>query len=352
MKQKNVGIELLRSVSMLFVVMLHVLNAGGILDGADRNTYYAKIAYTLFIIAFCGVDCFALISGFVGWKSRLKLSRILLLWLQTFFYSVLITSIFSVVFPECVTVEVWKTSLLPITMNEYWYISAYFGFLFFAPFMNLGIQNIKRRQFEICLFCAFVLGTIMPWIAKSSPYGFNAGYSTIWLCVMYAAGAYVSKYELNKKFKNIYLLLICAVSGFVTFMSYRRQIDGLIEYTSPTIVICAVSLLMFCLNLSIKQESVMGKIIIFCGPSALSVFLIHVHPLVYSKVIAGSSAKYLQFNLLGFTLSIFAEVFVIFTVCIVIDILRRFLFKCAGIEKFAAMLDDKLNGFLKTEADL
>ena len=90
-KERNYGIDLLRIVSMIMVVLLHVLGAGGLLEATFGINN--KIVWLLEVFAFCAVNCYALISGYVGVNSKFKLSNILILWLQVFIYNFIIMHI-------------------------------------------------------------------------------------------------------------------------------------------------------------------------------------------------------------------------------------------------------------------
>lgn len=68
MKQRNVGIDILRVVSMFFIIIGHVLMQGGVLSAYSsaglQGSYY--FLNTIYVMAYCGVNCFALVSGYVG----------------------------------------------------------------------------------------------------------------------------------------------------------------------------------------------------------------------------------------------------------------------------------------------
>ncbi|MBR4123004.1 MAG: hypothetical protein IKT93_01140, partial [Clostridia bacterium] len=74
MKQRNVGIDILRVISMFFIIVGHILAQGGgltaYLNGGMNNSYH--FFNILFILALCGVNCFALVSGYVGWQNTFK----------------------------------------------------------------------------------------------------------------------------------------------------------------------------------------------------------------------------------------------------------------------------------------
>ena len=69
--ERNYGIDLLRIISMLAIVLLHVLGHGGVLDtiGNRFGTDYA-VAWILEFIAYPAVNVFVLISGFVGYRNE------------------------------------------------------------------------------------------------------------------------------------------------------------------------------------------------------------------------------------------------------------------------------------------
>ena len=67
MEERNYGIDLLRIVSMMMVVLLHVLGQGGILDGSDPLTVKSETAWLLEIGAYSAVNIYAMISGYVGY---------------------------------------------------------------------------------------------------------------------------------------------------------------------------------------------------------------------------------------------------------------------------------------------
>ena len=66
---RHYGIDLLRMLSMYMVCMHHVLLHGGILSGTATEPIKHNIALFFNMSAYCAVNCFALIFGYVGVKS-------------------------------------------------------------------------------------------------------------------------------------------------------------------------------------------------------------------------------------------------------------------------------------------
>ena len=73
---RNFGIDLLIIISMPMVVILHVLGQGGVLESTKLFSPNYMITWFLEIAAYCAVNCYALISGYVGYESKHKFSNL------------------------------------------------------------------------------------------------------------------------------------------------------------------------------------------------------------------------------------------------------------------------------------
>lgn len=82
MEQRNRGIDLLRMTAMWMVVILHILNKGGVLAAAAPLSAGQGTARLLETAAYCAVNCYGLISGYVGVQRRFRYSGALALWLR------------------------------------------------------------------------------------------------------------------------------------------------------------------------------------------------------------------------------------------------------------------------------
>ena len=88
--ERNYGIDLLRIFSMIQVIILHLI----IYSYGDKIKPSNKKYQCLESICMCSVNCFALISGVVGYKSY-KFRNLIYLWFHIFFYSFIIEIIYS-----------------------------------------------------------------------------------------------------------------------------------------------------------------------------------------------------------------------------------------------------------------
>lgn len=205
--KRKYGIDLLRIIAMVLVVVLHILGQGGILIEAEKNEIKFAVVWLLEIVAYCAVNCYALISGFVYFSEenkQVKLSKYIKLWLQVEFYSVLITLYFWQFYPNLVNKKQLVKSFFPILSEQYWYFSAYTGVYFIIPWLNKIIQGLKEKELKTLVFCVLIFSSyiIGANLFKVDLFGLKGGYSFLWLAILYVIGGYIKKHKLYHKIKK------------------------------------------------------------------------------------------------------------------------------------------------------
>ena len=116
--ERNYGIELLRIIAGLFVIVYHALGQGGVLENLIEGTLSFKIVWLIGIISYCAVDVFVLISGYTSIsiiEKEYDWSKLILLWLEVLYYSVVVYIGFSLIKGFSITkILIKKESLLSI----------------------------------------------------------------------------------------------------------------------------------------------------------------------------------------------------------------------------------------------
>lgn len=297
---RNYGIDALRIVSMLMIVVLHILGTGGVLESSIKTNYW--IAWFLEIACFCAVNCYALISGYVGVFSKYKIGNLAYIWCQVAFYSVLITMGFKVFCPQSVGKTEILSAFLPIVSKQYWYVTAYAILFLFIPFLNAGIEKLSQKQLGFFLGSIFIFSSLLQPVIHhfwGDVFLLGAGYSALWLIILYVLGGYIRKYGLFNKIKrhrtsvflSLFVLstLITWCSKFLLetfskrFFGKTTGVDIFINYQSITMVASAVFLLLAFEKINFAPA--VAKIIAFLSPLAFSVYLIHVQHLVFEKIL-------------------------------------------------------------------
>ena len=91
--RRNYGIDFLRVISTFMIVILHILGNGSVLNHTVSLTLSGELLWAIKILSLCAVDCYALISGYVGINKKHKYKNIISLSLQVSFYAVIITGV-------------------------------------------------------------------------------------------------------------------------------------------------------------------------------------------------------------------------------------------------------------------
>ena len=360
MTKRNYGIELLRILSMTMIVILHILRWGGVLDHLAPGSLGQHLGQILQVATFCCVNCFALTSGYVMCQSKSRLSRFLRLWLQVLFYSFGFLAVFALLRPEALHMGALKETFLPISMRQYWYISAYMGMYVLVPVLNTAIKGLDKKAFLGVLLGGFALFSVLATFPGKDVFGLRAGESMIWLCLMYLLGGYLKKYEVAEKIKAttglwIYLGAVAVtygsklLIGFAGTLLLGRQVYGdmLIQTVSPTVVAAGLGLFLFCAKLPIGEKP--GRVIGFFAAGSLGAYLIHVNVFVWENWMADGFVFLANWHPALMVLGILGFGITIYLVCALVDIGRESLFRlvrlnllCQKIETLVAKLTDKL----------
>ena len=166
--ERNHGVDLLRLVSMLMVVVLHVLGQGGILAAVPAPSWRYGLCWALEAASFCAVDCYAMISGYVGTGRSFRPSGIVLLWLRVVFYTLLITTVALALSPGSVGLRAYLNAVFPVMTQQYWYVTSYFCVFFFMPFLDAGVEKLPKRAAGAALIALTALLTVLPFLSSAA----------------------------------------------------------------------------------------------------------------------------------------------------------------------------------------
>ena len=357
---RNMGIDFLRLVSMFMVVFLHVLYRGGVLRAATPLTVNYGVAWGFEVAAYCAVNCYGLISGYVGYRAKFKVSNIVLLWLRVVYYTLLITFVFVVGTSGLVGKQGLINAIFPVSTEQYWYFTAYVGMFFFIPLLNMFINRATKKQLAGAVFACVVLFSLFPTIFRRDIFYLYEGYSAFWLMVLYLIGGYMGKYNVGRtiktmKFAGLYIL--CIVVSWVVKMGMDKRVwdaygtlpekDLLVTYTSPTILLAGVALVILFSRMQIPRR--MKKWIGIFAPLSFSVYLIHFHPLIKAHILQDRFGSYVQHSPVVLAVLLIGTVCLIFFACLFFDLIREFIFKKIKLKERIVNAEQKISKIFKEE---
>ncbi len=355
-KQRLANVELLRSLAMIMVVIMHFLTHSDSLIELDQSLSSTRIIGML-LENFClaAVNVYVFISGFYGIKSTFKPSRVLTLICQIWFYALLIPLALTVVnnipaiaqatggIPTAAgTQGVYGLIqyIFPIETEHYWFATSYFMLYLLTPILNKAANGLTQKQFKIILagllilFCG--IKSISPVVFAFDKYG----YDLPWFICVYLVAAYLRKFGSRFFEKKSWLVYAgSALAGFgigLLMWFLAAKSDNFAYYfTVPyhyNFILCltgAIGLFYGFSKINIKE----GKTAQFLrrlGTLSFGVYLLHEHIDIrylwygWLKNLINPTA---QSSMAYFLLELIFCVIVVFTAGITIDWIRSLLFK-------------------------
>lgn len=346
MKKRQAGLDRLRILSAYFVVGIHLF---ALLGDLDRSRGAGLLANAfVYALVFCAVNCFGLLSGYLGYRednNRLRLQSLILLWLQFLFYRVfflLIPSLLHIAAPVGLT-----DIFLPVTKRVNWYMTAYFEMMLLAPALNLIVQRLYRGANAIVclvLFALTAVSTAVRAVMDCDPFLLGEGYNWMWLAVLYFWGASLKKHgwfsDTSSKRLRLWLLVSLLLTagwrwGMQSFFSPEGFPGNTAKvfycYTSPTIALSAMCLLLLHERVGAKEKD--GRLIKMASSAALGVFLLHTT--VWNWLIAPLAGLLSPLPQSFAWLNVLGSALFITLLCIPVDLARGWLFKKLHVRAFA-----------------
>lgn len=334
-KEKDHSIELLKIIAMIMIVTLHLVSQTKMLSIYSNNIFSYSTVWIIHAFNFVAVNCYVLITGYFGVNSKFNFSKILRLWLQIFFYSILIYLI--LLLTGNVEFKILKLlqAILLISFKNYWFATMYIGLYLLMPFLNIFIAKLSKNQYKNLLIICFILfsvwPTIIPWFDNLN---FGGSYSITWFINLYLIGGYLKKYFDFYKIKSKYYLYIYIAFSTLTFLSLAViekfsisyfSNDILYSYNSFSVLLASIALFCYFKTLKIKNVKFI-KLISFFAPLTFGVYLIHENQNI-RKILWSSITVYKNINPLLLIVYIYFCSIFIYVVLSLIDYIRKILFK-------------------------
>ena len=353
-KIRNPGIDLVRILAMIGIIISHLLN-----HGQAFRKYHMHDKLNLFnFFFFWHINGYCLISGMVGYK-RHKYSNLLYLWINVIFYSVSITLFYKL--KEKNNYELYY-EFFPVIFGKYWYFSIYFGTYLFLPLINKGIEYLTKSELKRLIISIYFIYII--WrdynVPNTDIFKTHDGFSVLWFIILYITGAYIGKNKVdNNGIQNIIFCLICLFfflsSSLLYYYLPRYNLSKINIYFIKNIIITTKKFFNFrydslpkiiqaisisLLLIHIKYNKYLAKVISFFGSLTFGVYLIHDNYLIRKNIIRYLFIKESN-NLTLFLIIklIIIKALKIFIICAFIDYIRYLIFELFRIRKLCNFIE-------------
>lgn len=353
--ERNYGIDLLRLIAMIFVVILHTLGSGGLLDNPLLGTFKYNTAWFMETFAYCAVDILILITGYISYRKTPRkniLNNYLNLWVQVFFYLVVITLLFQVFQPGLITRKAYVNMMFPVLTNQYWYFTTYTGLVVLIPVLDEALRRLSNKNLKV-LFILLILLFAVYGVMRDS-YGLNGGYSVIWFVILYFLGGIIKKCDLFKKINNKKILLIMIGLFVLSFLYIIINKDLIIadvyitnifavNYTSPTILLISIGYL--CIFSRLKFNSKINKFIAFFAPTTFAIYLLNSNHILGAFLLENRFLAIWQDKTIIMVIKVIAFSLIFSLIAMLIDKVRIKIFNKLNVKKYTKIISEKISEF-------
>lgn len=283
LKRRYSNIELLRIISMLFVLITHACFVSlGAPNQVDFTTSFSSSMMRCIIEAFSaiGVNVFILISGWFGINCRMR--RFVEFIFQIIFLQIALYVIMRLLgLTNTMNVSGW-VELFLFKYGTYWFVKAYVVLYIFAPVLNAFVIHCGRMQLKLFIVSFFVFQTIYGFCINTG--WFSSGYSPLSFMGLYLLARYLRLYpnRYTDHNRKIDIVLYVVISLFIAMCSssmiyfFNKVGTSMFQYSSPLLVLSSVYLFLFFTKISFHSPFVN-----WVSASCFAVYVIHCSPFVF-----------------------------------------------------------------------
>ncbi len=351
-KERLAGLDIIRILSMLFVIAVHVLGVGGATASVQDDMLLKVILCMVQGISLCCINLFALSTGYLRYGKNPHLSGLFQLCLQGLFW-IMAMLLFYALFKGDMTIfdDNYKDYLHVLTKRQYWYLSDYVVLFFIIPVLNAAVSRIDLKYLTYALLSILFVTSVIMTIVPYTDY-VTRGYSAMWLAIMYLAGAYIKKYDLIHKIRASSALMVFSIfallEGVYAYMSYMMGYDmkdyyyKFSSYNCVFVVGASLSLFIALARIRIKSDAA-GKILSKLSSVSFTVYLVHTAPIIFEKCITGRFGFIGNYGFFRALAALAGIVLLIYSVGTVLGLVQDLLFRILHLPNLFRFIENKIN---------
>lgn len=292
-KARNSNIELLRFISLIWIMLSHCVSYGIFSDDITISTSI-PISNRIFC-AICsgggdiGVGVFFIITGYFLAESK-TIRNIIPYVKQVYFYGALCTLIALIAKSTgIIEVEIYVilSQLIIPLFGTWWFVAVYFILIFLSPSINVMMDRIEKKTL-------FVMVAVALWYSVGLVVH-SAYYPLLRGVFYYMIGVMIKRVHpewVFKKQKTLCGILLLSIIMYTAFSLYSYNHTQLVGQGIRFIQFCIISPIsaLFLFLYFVKMEIRTSKVINVLGAASFGVYLFHEAPynrtLLWSEIVA------------------------------------------------------------------
>ncbi len=308
---RNSNIELLRVISIVMIVVMHVYGQYQTVD--DGFVYHSSMLCNA--ICNTGVSIFVLISGYYGVKSNLR--KWISLYNVTTFYGILFLIACFIRPHYAIDTTLILKCIFPVFCNKYWFITSYLLLMALSKYIDRMLNTLSRKEYKTLILVLTLFVIISPTLFRFEIFN-DSGKGFMNMLTMYIIGRYIAKYgfiQLIHKYSMLLVpLLICLIwLGNEVMDRYTGNWWYFCRDNSVFIVVLAICIFYLFVSTTDRHDEAINRFAKYVFP----IYLVH-------GIFLENLCLYLQSTSVWYILQIIVSVVISILLSIIVENFRRF----------------------------
>ncbi len=293
------GLDILKILAMLFVVILHV---NGYADGYASEDIGIRAVYIITqAIAYPAIHLFVLIGSYLMLERTPTFKSVIHIYLQTLAVTLIGLILLFVFARETVSLKGILQCFFPVVTQSYWFVTQYILLLLLAPFLSFFIGKLSDTHLYALTGLLSVIVVAVPTVFKM--FGWSEDSLSLFVFLYFAAASIKRLSAAGKNIKTAGLIVYLVSSGLLILSAFSIEFVGkyltalqgkgfmFFRYNSIFVVFAALGLFDCFMHVQVDSAKI-SKRLAFLSSNSLMVYLIHMHPIVKNY--------YVSWNIVGF----------------------------------------------------
>lgn len=325
---RHSNIELLRIISILFIILFHYCS--------NFNYAYApkELAVNRFVLQILSspgnafLSTFIIITGYYSVKRGPSSGkRLTSLYFLTLFYSLIGLLAAFFLTPEQITPKNVIKTIFPMIFEKYWFVTMILICVPFIPFINKLIDTLSKENLFKLICMTIFIWLVIPTFTTQSMGG---TYVTYFL-ILYLTGAFIRLYYIKREktdrrclivllilfvFQNTSMVILNFLgTRWVAFMSRTTILSDRMSVFS---IIAGIAIFILALNFEVNPSKVINTVSSYVFDVYLIHFDVNISFIIWRFLIPVNQLKYNPWLFLH----AIASVMIVFVFCTVIGYIR------------------------------
>ena len=359
-KQRLVGLDILKILSAIMIVVLHFNGySGNLLIKSAQTRELFITANLLEAFCICSVNVFVIISCYISIKAT-KVSvedgiySAFFVWVQTICVTVPLAVILLVVGVAEFSFSDLLRSVLPFSTRTYWFITTFVCFRLLLPLLNRSVNAMHSRSLLYLSVVLVLVYSAIPTVFEIFGWqDVQHGYSLVWFITLYYCTAFLVKSNLIKRIPVWISSGAYVISSFLIFLSVLViwKVGGVLSgrenyiirnYASIPVLVQAFSLFLCFTGVNLKENTKAENLVSVLASGSLMSYILHMHPML--KTIYGSEEinRLFPTSALPFALCCLVVAVVVFLLGVLVyQVLKK------PIQRISDFLADRANRIIR-----